>query len=83
MTRPSIDGDGGDGHRVLVPSLVNFRQNAKIWSLCPTYERAKYGRQLIFIYMRMDPNMFDEIVNRVGLESKRVTPTSGKHSNQT
>ena len=38
---------------------------------------------LFFIYMRMDPNMFDEIVNRVGRESKRVTPTSGKHSNQT
>ena len=36
-----------------------------------------------FIYMRMEPNIFDEILNRVGLESKRVTPTSGKHLNQT
>ena len=29
-----------------------------------------------YMYMRMEPNMFDEILNRVGLESKRVTPTS-------
>ena len=35
-----------------------------------------------FIYMRMEPNMFDEILNRVGLEFKSVTPTSGKHLNQ-
>ena len=26
------------------------------------------------IYMRMEPSMFDEILNRVGPESKRVTP---------
>ena len=26
------------------------------------------------IYMRMEPSMFDEILNRVGQESKRVTP---------
>ena len=25
------------------------------------------------IYMRMEPSMFDEILNRVGPESKRVT----------
>ena len=25
-------------------------------------------------YMRMEPNMFDETLNRVGPESKRVTP---------
>ena len=36
----------------------------------------------ILIYIRMEPNMFDEILNRVGIESKRVTPTSGKHLNQ-
>ena len=36
-----------------------------------------------FISMRMEPNMFDEIPNRVCLESKRVTPSSGKHLNQT
>ena len=35
----------------------------------------------VFIYMRMEPNMFDEILNRVGLESKRVSPSSGKHLN--
>ena len=28
-----------------------------------------------FIYMRMEPSMFDEILNRVGPESKRVTPS--------
>ena len=27
-----------------------------------------------FIYMRMEPSMFDKILNRVGPESKRVTP---------
>ena len=27
-----------------------------------------------FIYMKMEPSMFDEIINRVGPESKRVTP---------
>ena len=27
-----------------------------------------------FIYMRMEPSLFDEILNRVGPESKRVTP---------
>ena len=36
----------------------------------------------IFIYMKMDPNMFVEILNRVGLEFRRLTPTSGKHLNQ-
>ena len=31
-------------------------------------------------YMRMDANMFDEILNRVGIEAKREIPaTSGKH----
>ena len=36
-----------------------------------------------FSYMKLGPNMFDEILNRVGLEFKRLTPTSGKHLNQT
>ena len=27
-----------------------------------------------FIYMRIEPSLFDEILNRVCLESKRVTP---------
>ena len=35
-----------------------------------------------FNYMRMEPNRFDEIIKRVGLGSKRVTPTSGNHLNQ-
>ena len=34
-----------------------------------------------FIYMVMEPNMFDEILNRVDLESKRLTSTSDKHLN--
>ena len=84
MTRSWLDGGDGDGHKVLGPSLINYIQNTTTWPLCPTYERAKDDRQLIlFIYMRMEPNMFDEILNRVGLESKRLTPISGKHLNQT
>ena len=39
-------------------------------------------RPLFFNYMRMEPLMFEEILNRVSLESKRVTPTSGKHLHQ-
>ena len=37
----------------------------------------------VFISMKMKLNMFDEILNRVGLNPKIVTPTSGKHFNQT
>ena len=48
MTRPRLDGGDGVGHRVLGPSVVNCRQNATIGPLCPTYERAKDDRQLIF-----------------------------------
>ena len=33
-------------------------------------------------YIRMEPKIFDEILNRFGLESERVTSTSGKHLNQ-
>ena len=29
-----------------------------------------------FIYMKKEPNRVDEILNRVGLEFKRITPTS-------
>ena len=45
---PIYDGGDRDGHRILGPSLVNCRQNATIWPLCPTYERAKDDRPLIF-----------------------------------
>ena len=31
-----------------------------------------------FIYMMKEPSMFDEILNRVGIESKRLISTSGK-----
>ena len=48
MTRSRIDGGDGDGHRVLVQSLVNCGQNATIGPLCPTYERAENDRQLTF-----------------------------------
>ena len=34
-----------------------------------------------FNYMTMKPLMFDVILDRVGMESKRLTPTSGKRLN--
>ena len=78
MTRSRLNRGDGDAHRVLGPSLVNFRQKATIGPLHPTYgQTAPFSN-----YMRMEPNMFDEILNRVGLETKRVTPTAGKRLNQ-
>ena len=76
MTRSRLDGDG-DGCRVLGLSLVNCRQMAIIWPLCPHCERAEDGRQLIF-QLHENQTYF----MRVGLESKRLTPISGKHLNQ-
>ena len=46
MTRSSLEVGDGDGHRVLGPSLVNCRQNATLWPLCPNNERAKDGQGL-------------------------------------
>ena len=73
MTRSRLDEGDGDGHRVLDPSLVYCRHNATIGPLCPSYERMLRMTDSSFvIYMRMEPSMFDETLNRVGPESKRV-----------
>ena len=75
MTRSRLDEECGNGHRVLDPSLVDCRHNTTIEPLCPSYERELRMTDSSFvIYMRMEPSMFDEILNRVGPESKRVTP---------
>ena len=76
MTRSRLDEGDGDGHRVLDPSLVYCRhKNATIWPLCPSYERElRMNDSSCVIYMRMEPSMFDETLNRVGPESKRVKP---------
>ena len=56
-------------------SLVYCRHIATIGPLCPSYERELRMTDSSFvIYMRMEPSMFDETLNRVGPESKRVTP---------
>ena len=75
MTRSRLDEGDGDGHRVLDPSLVYCRHNATIGPLCPSYERElRMNDSSFVIYMRTEPSMFDETLNRVGPESKRVTP---------
>ena len=75
MTRSRLDEGDGDGHRVLDPSLVHCSHNATIGPLCPSYERELRMTDSSFvIYMRMEPSMFDETLNRVGQESKGVTP---------
>ena len=53
MKRSRLDGDGM-GLGLLGQSLVNCRQMATIWPLCPTYERAKNGIQLIFFHLHED-----------------------------
>ena len=68
-----VQARGGDGdvHRVLAnlgPSLVNCRQKATIWPL--GMRELMTADSPFFNYMRMEPNMFDENLNRVGRESK-------------
>ena len=73
--RSRLDEGNGDGHRVLDPSLVYCRHNATLGPLCQSYERELRMTDSSFvIYMRMEPSLFDETLNRVGPESKRVTP---------
>ena len=75
MTRSRLDEGDGDGHRFLEPPLVYCRHNATIGPLCPSYERELRMTDSSFVInMRMEPSMFDETLNRVGPESKRVTP---------
>ena len=68
------------GIGILVGPLLSADRMLQFGRLCPTYERAKDDGRLILIYIRMEPN---DIINRVGPESKRVTKSSGKHLNQT
>ena len=65
---------------ILAFPLLTADRMLQFGRLCPTYERAKNDERLILIYIRMEPN---DIINRVGTESKRVTKSSGKHFNQT
>ena len=44
--------------------------------------RIRMADSSFFNYMRIELDMFVEILNRVGLESKKVTSTSGKHLDQ-
>ena len=75
MTRSRLDEGDGDGHRVLDPSLVYCRHNVTIGPLCPSYERELRMTDIsCVIYMRMEPSMFYETLNRVCPEYKRVTP---------
>ena len=67
------------GIGILAGPLLSADRMLQFGRLCPTYERAKDDGRLIFIYIRMEPN---DIINRVGPESKRVTKGSGKHLNQ-
>ena len=77
MTRSRLDGEDGDGHWVM----------ARPWL---TADRIQFGcyvqlmRELIrmadssfFNYMRIEPTIFVEIFNRVGLESKNYIPLYG------
>ena len=68
------------GIGILAGPLLSADRMLQFGRLCPTYEIAKDDGRLIFIYIRMEPN---DIINRVGPESKRVTKSSGKHLNQT
>ena len=61
---------------ILACPLLTAGRMLQFGHLCPTYERAKDDGRLFFIYIRMEPN---DIINRVGPESKRVTKSSGKH----
>ena len=54
--------------------FFNCIQNATIWPLCPSYEELRMTDRLLFINMKMEPSMFDEILNSLGPESKRETP---------
>ena len=67
MTRSSLDGGDGDGHRVLGPSLINCRQNATFGRYVHHMRELRMTDSSFFIYMRMELNMFDKIFNRVGL----------------
>ena len=69
--------------------LASRRQRAKRFESVNGYPQTNsynlgsmVNTSSFFNYMGKEPLMFDEILNRVGLESKRVTPTSGKHLNQ-
>ena len=68
------------GIGILAGPLLSADRMLQFGRLCPTYERAKDDGMLIFIYIRMEPN---DIINRVGPESRRVTKSSGKDLNQT
>ena len=64
------------------PAMVISRQTA---TSC-TYDQLIRDPRMVdssafFNYMRMKPFMFDVILDRVGLESKRLLPTSGMHLN--
>ena len=61
------------GIEILAGPLLSADRMLQFGRLCLNYERAKDDGRLIFIYIRMEPN---DIINRVGPESKRVTKSS-------